>query len=265
MKNELKKIQPQGSVFASDNSYERAMNVAKQLASSDLVPDTYKKNPANCVIALDVARQVRSSPLIVMQNLNIIKGKPSWSSTYIAAAIRTRFKNIKVDLCGEGPKRGCQVVAYDDNSDVLAEGARVTMEMAKLEGWIDKAMSKWKTMPDLMLQYRASAFFGRVHCPDVLIGLQSEYEIYDTEPNITEIQVDDPFRTKPTEETIPKEAVAEDAVIVKPELETETEKEPEEIDDNKCFSCKRVVTAAVKKFSVTKYGKPLCMDCQKFQ
>jgi hypothetical protein len=59
-------------------------------------------------------------------------------------------------------------------------GAKVTMQMAKDEGWIDKAGSKWKTMPEQMLMYRAGAFFARVHCPDVLYGIQMVEEVKDT-------------------------------------------------------------------------------------
>lgn len=192
-KNQLEEI-VKGNVFASDDSYKRAIEIAKTISSSDLVPQAYRNKSANCLIALDIARQVKSSPLIVMQNLHIIQGKPSWSSTYIAAAVRTKFKYLKVLTTGEGMERGCQVIAYDDKGGVIAEGVRVTMQMAKAEGWIDKNGSKWKTMPDLMLQYRANAFFGRIYCPEVLIGLQSEFEIYDVKGQVIDIEtVEDPF------------------------------------------------------------------------
>ncbi|MBW1812087.1 MAG: hypothetical protein JRJ39_00065 [Deltaproteobacteria bacterium] len=195
---ELEVIQKGNSVFSTDESYKRALDVASKIAASDLIPSTYKGKPSNCIIALDVARQVRSSPLIVMQNLNIILGKPSWSSTYIAAANKARYKNIKVILTGDGLQRGCQVVAYDKRGEIIAEGVRVTMQMAVDEGWVAKTGSKWKTMPDLMLQYRANAFFGRIFCPDVLLGLQSEYEVYDVEDKntIDVAPVSDPFAIK---------------------------------------------------------------------
>jgi hypothetical protein len=51
--------------------------------------------------------------------------------------------------------------------------------MALDEGWVDKAGSKWKTMPKLMMMYRAGAFFARVHCPDLLLGIAVQGEVED--------------------------------------------------------------------------------------
>jgi hypothetical protein len=51
--------------------------------------------------------------------------------------------------------------------------------MASAEGWATKAGSKWKTMPELMLRYRAAAFFGRLYAPDILMGMQTAEEAAD--------------------------------------------------------------------------------------
>lgn len=51
--------------------------------------------------------------------------------------------------------------------------------MAKEEGWYGKSGSKWKTMPEQMLAYRASAFFARVHIPNALMGIHVEGEVDD--------------------------------------------------------------------------------------
>ena len=57
----------------------------------------------------------------------------------------------------------------------------MTMEMARNEGWVTKSGSKWQTMPELMLAYRAAAFFARVHCPSALMGFQTAEEVRDLE------------------------------------------------------------------------------------
>ena len=60
------------------------------------------------------------------------------------------------------------------------------MDMAKAEGWVDKSGSKWKTMPELMMRYRAAAFFGRLYAPEITMGMHSVEEIVDIqheEPN----------------------------------------------------------------------------------
>ena len=56
------------------------------------------------------------------------------------------------------------------------------MAMAKAEGWFGKAGSKWQTMPDLMIRYRAAAFWGRLYIPELLVGIQTQEEVVDIEP-----------------------------------------------------------------------------------
>ena len=54
----------------------------------------------------------------------------------------------------------------------VVESAPVSMLMAVQEGWYGKAGSKWQTeMKHQMLQYRSGAFFGRIHAPDVVMGM----------------------------------------------------------------------------------------------
>ena len=56
------------------------------------------------------------------------------------------------------------------------------MAMAKREGWATKSGSKWQTMPELMIRYRAAAFWGRLYASDLLLGMQSQEEVLDVEP-----------------------------------------------------------------------------------
>lgn len=61
--------------------------------------------------------------------------------------------------------------ARDANLPVI-ESAPVSMKLAVEEGWYAKPGSKWQTeMRTLMLQYRAGAFFGRIHAPDIVMGM----------------------------------------------------------------------------------------------
>jgi len=53
------------------------------------------------------------------------------------------------------------------------------MAMAKAEGWSTKAGSKWLTMPEQMLRYRAAAFFARIYAPDITLGMQTSDELRD--------------------------------------------------------------------------------------
>lgn len=61
------------------------------------------------------------------------------------------------------------------------EGMEVNMDMAKDEGWLGKNGSKWKTMPQLMLRYRAASFFSSLNCPELTMGLYTKEEMQDND------------------------------------------------------------------------------------
>lgn len=192
--------------YATEANFALAMRVAKSLAASDLVPEAYKGKEANCLIALDIAHHQGVSPLTVMQNLHIIHGRPSWGSSYVIGALNScgRFSPIRFNMKRNGTKRveittwtgpkgnrtpkretveiddwTCSAYATELATGERIEGPTVSIEMATIEGWVDKAESKWRSMPDLMLRYRAAAFFGRLYAPDILMGMQTAEEVFD--------------------------------------------------------------------------------------
>lgn len=162
---------------------KQAYKAAQYLASSDLVPDaTYKNKPQNCLIALDLSNRMGLAPLLVMQNLYIVKGKPAWSGQFCITAVNGcgRFTPLDFVFTGESEEdAGCYAQATRVSDGKLCVGTKITMQMAKNEGWLDKSGSKWKSMPQQMLMYRAASFFARVYCPDVLMGCQTVEELKD--------------------------------------------------------------------------------------
>lgn len=167
--------------FGDSSSFEHAQRVAKMLSSSNLIPKEYQGNIQNTMIALEMANRIGASPLMVMQNLYIVHGKPSWSSSFIIAAINNskRFTPLRFDTKGEGDSLSCQAWANDLTTKVKLKGPTVSMDMARKEGWIGRAGSKWQTMPELMIMYRAAAFFGRLYSPDILMGMHTVDEVND--------------------------------------------------------------------------------------
>lgn len=181
-------IMPQAQQYRSmwndSQMLGQAWRCAEFLSSSALVPETYQRHPENCLIALDLANRSGMSPLTVMQNLYIVKGKPAWAGQFAIALVNAsrRFaKPLKPIFFGEEGTNtwGCYMETYDLEGNKVV-GAKITIQMAKDEGWYGKNGSKWATMPEQMLMYRAGAFFARVHCPDVLYGVQMAEEVKDT-------------------------------------------------------------------------------------
>ena len=183
MENLPERLEAQLTTFSSSESFELAQRMAKMIMVSDLIPDKFKGNVSNCVIALNMASRIGADPLMVMQNLYIVHGKPSWSSTFLIAAINGsgKFKgSLKFELSGTGEGRQCIAWINDFEGNKL-ESPPITMAMAKAEGWESKSGSKWKTMPELMLRYRAAAFFSRLYCPEITMGMQTAEEVQDYE------------------------------------------------------------------------------------
>ena len=167
--------------------YRNYYGLAKTLSTAESIPQTYRGKPADIAIAIDMADRMGVSPMMVMQSMYVVKGKPSWSGQACMTFIRARYKNVKIHYVGDKntDDRGCYVTAVDNDGDTL-EGTTVTIKMARAEGWLTNP--KWKNMPEQMLAYRAAAFFARVHCPDLLMGVQAEGEPEDSRPRRREAE-----------------------------------------------------------------------------
>ena len=166
--------------YDSPAAFTVAQRIASSLAASTLVPHEYRGSVPNCLVALELASRLRASPLMVMQSTHVIHGKPFFSASFVAACINTcgRFKPLQFRLEGHGDNRACTAWTEDRDGNIV-EGPTVSIGMARLEGWLDKKGSKWKTMPDLMLRYRAITFFGRIYASDILMGMHTVDEAED--------------------------------------------------------------------------------------
>ena len=154
---------------------------ATAMAASALMPDTFRNNVPNCLIALNLAKRTGFDPLMVAQNLYIVHGRPAFSASFLVACVNAcgRFTPLRYKLEGEGDTRSCVAHCTDRETGEVIEGPPVTMAMAKAEGWYGKAGSKWKTMPELMLRYRAAAFFARTTAPEISMGMMTAEELED--------------------------------------------------------------------------------------
>lgn len=149
-------------------------------AKSTLVPSNYKNNPGDCAIAVNMSERMGIDPIMVMQSLYVVKGKPSWSGQACMSFIRNKYSEVFPVYTGTKgtDTRGCYIKAITKSGEIL-EGTEVTITMAKAEGWLSNP--KWKNMPEQMLAYRAAAFFARIYCPEVLMGVSVEGEAEDSD------------------------------------------------------------------------------------
>jgi hypothetical protein len=124
-----------------------------------------------------------------MQNLYVVHGRPAWSSQFLISCINAsgKFSPLRYAMTGRRGEDsfGCVAWAVDKGGERL-EGPEVTIGTAKAEGWFQKNGSKWKTMPELMLRYRAATLFARLFAPELTMGIQTDEEIIDVSPVVTD-------------------------------------------------------------------------------
>ena len=175
--------------FSSMEGFELLQRMAKVFNTSSLVPEHFQgpQNFGNCAIALNMAQRLGADPLMVMQNLYVVYGNPGWSSKFMIAMFNQcgRYTSIKYKETGERGKDSQGIIAYSTEklTGETIEGPEVTIAIAKAEGWFSKKGSKWVTMPDQMLRYRAAAWLIRTTAPELSMGLQTEDEIIDVTPD----------------------------------------------------------------------------------
>lgn len=178
---------------AATQVFELAQREAKGLSASGLVPKAYENNVPNCLLAINIGRRLGCDPLTVMQNLDIIHGRPSWRAQFLVATFNGcgKFTSIKYRFDGEKDEYGCTAYATEIATGEKIEGPKVTWKMVKAEGWLEKNGSKWKTMPDLMFRYRAAAFLVRTTAPEISMGFGTREEADDyIEAKATPVRVE---------------------------------------------------------------------------
>ncbi len=232
MSNEIQKAEKQGQTltvtapaqvgfnFFDPVQFDTMQRVCKLFASSELVPDMYKateKNPiekamANCMIAIEISQRIGASPLMVMQNMVPIYGKPSWSSKFLVATVNTcgRFNPLQyrftekgmlgmvdytdyvwdnVSRCKKAVAKQfdgkkvmdieCVAFTTAKGSDKVLESSPVSVRLAIQEGWYTKNGSKWQTMTKQMLMYRAASFWTSAYAPELSMGMRTVEEYQD--------------------------------------------------------------------------------------
>ena len=222
------------NMFSSLNVYQDYWKMASNLAKSDMIPKEYQRKPENVIIAIEMSQRMGASVFAIMQGMDVIHGRPSWRSQFIISAINTcgRFHPLQYKFFGTEGKDdwGCYAFTKERKTGQVLSGPRVTIKMAKDEGWYQKNGSKWQTMPELMLHYRAAAFFGRLYAPDVLNGMYTVEETLDT------IDVEVSESPQPAKEDLVQgtaDSVKEKLKSMKAEKKTEPEIPAEDVSQIK--------------------------------
>lgn len=214
--------------------FETYQRMAIPLSESDFVPAAYKGRVGNCVIAVEMAARLNVLPLTVMQNLCIVNGNPTWKAKFLIGCVNScgryttldyrisidgtvgnvKYKTWEKDKSGknhevmkpfERPQLDnlvCVAYATEKATGKELVSTPVSIRMAIEEGWYMKSGSKWPTMPEQMLRYRAASFWVSSYAPEMAMGLRTEEEQRD----IVDVEYEDLSETQPSQASKPRPA-----------------------------------------------------------
>ena len=200
--------------------FELAQRRAQAFTTSAImVPEAFRGNLGDCLIAEEMAQRMGASTLMVMQNIHVIHGRPSFSAKFLIACWNAsgKYGPIDYNLSGTGDDYGCTASSTRNGTGEVITGPRVTMGMAKAEGWATKNGSKWRTMPDLMLRYRAATMMINTSDPGLSMGMQTTEELVDIGTATEATILPDLPAEVPERQALP---------AIEPETKPETKPEP---------------------------------------
>lgn len=167
-----------------EQQFELIQRRGKMMAQSKMVPETLRNNVADCCIVYEMAQRLNLNAFMVANKIYIVHGKPGFEAKFAIGLLNTSGL-IKGELRYESTGKpgtdseGKRAWGISARTGEKITGPEVTIGMAKKEGWYNKNGSKWPTMPDLMLTYRAASFFINTIFPEILLGMQTVEELHD--------------------------------------------------------------------------------------
>ena len=162
--------------------FNQCWRVARMFAATTMIPAHFQNKPEDCFVGIQMAMRLNIDPLMFLQNTYVTQGKPGMEGKLAISLVNTSglFSGpLQYEYSGQkgSDDWGCTAWAKTKDGSVI-RGPTVTIGIAKAEGWHGRN-PKWKNIPELMLLYRAGAWFGRTVCPERLMGMQTIDELHD--------------------------------------------------------------------------------------
>jgi hypothetical protein len=171
---------------AAGGSFGQLIQQAEFLSKSTIIPTAFQNKPANCFIAVELARRLNVPAMMVMQGLYVVNGRPAWEGKALAAISNAsgRFSPIRHKMTGTKGKDDYGCIAYfkELSTGQEIEGPEVTMGMAKGLGWTKNP--HWVHGYEYMLRYRAESLLVKTVAPEMMCGLQTRQELEEMQ-NVT--------------------------------------------------------------------------------
>ncbi len=179
--------------------FEFFQRKAALYASSKIIPKDFQGHVAHCYQVIEMAKHLNVPEMIAFQHCYIIHGRASFSAVFMISCFNAsgKFTPINYEFSGEGDKRECRAITNHVKTGEQFLGPEVSIQTAKDDGWYNKSGSKWKTIPELMLRYRAASWLIKTVAPELAVGLSDVQEVRDGMSLDEEMSRDLPMKIEP--------------------------------------------------------------------
>jgi hypothetical protein len=190
------------------------MEFSKMLSDSSMVPKQYQGKPQDIMVCVQWGQEIGLAPMQALQNIAVINGKPSVYGDAMMALVQAspHCEGIEEILEGEGTVNPV-AVCIAHRKGRMPVTARFSVEDAKRAGLWGK-QGPWSAYPKRMLQMRARGFALRDQFADVLKGLLTIEEAWDT----TEQDRSQPTAARVEKPRNPLDLVAKPAPVAIPAM-----------------------------------------------
>lgn len=167
--------------------FTQMYRLAEIFSQSAMVPTHFQGKANDCFIAMQMAMRLGVDPFMMLQNTYIVHGRPGMEAKLAIALINssgTFADPLDYEIEGDAPNDKdyrVRAFAVRKGTGKKVVGPWIDWGIVQAEGWDSKGGSKWKSIPQLMFQYRAATWFGRLHCPERLMGMQTVDELQDVD------------------------------------------------------------------------------------
>ena len=143
------------------------LEMADRLAVADLLPSAYRRKPANVLVAMEYGDALGMPPIVAMNLIHVIEGKPTLSAQAIGGLVRRAGHKLRVHWDGKAMRATAEIIRADDPEFTFT--ATWDMDRAKAAKLTGKGV--WQQYPDAMLKARAITEVARDACPEALFGV----------------------------------------------------------------------------------------------
>lgn len=161
-------------------SYEAKYKMAGILCKSGLIPQGLN-TPEKVYVALQWGHELGLTPMVAVNNVAVINGKPTLSADIMAAVVKRspEYGGIRW-VKNTDEEAECVITRILPNGTKEEMTSRFTIQDARNAGLAGRDV--WKKYPKRMLKHRCLSYGLKDVFPDLLAGLYTPEEMESVEP-----------------------------------------------------------------------------------